>query len=265
MVRGTAAWLPISCYTAWVFTSLAFATFVLFSAFSTVGLPLARNAHSNKNAVAGRETPAKHIAQAFEAHYRGVRTIAGYFLEKYTSGGSGLAVESGTVYFEKPGRMRWDYDSPETKMFLVDGKDVWYYLPADHTASRTSIKGSSDWRTPLALLAGKVKLERLCGSLMLASSLAQSNPEERASEAGGSVLVCSPRKADEAMFREVLLEVNSRDQLVRLSIEQPGDIETEFRFGDWHENVPIEPSRFHFEPPAGVAIVDDSTLASKVQ
>ena len=53
---------------------------------------------------------AKAVAQAFEAHYHGVRSMAGYFLEKYTSGGSGIVVESGTVYFEKPGKMRWDYD-----------------------------------------------------------------------------------------------------------------------------------------------------------
>ncbi|MGB6483925.1 MAG: outer membrane lipoprotein carrier protein LolA [Candidatus Acidiferrales bacterium] len=208
---------------------------------------------------------AKDVAQSFEAHYRRTRTIAGVFLEKYTSGGSSMVAESGTVYFENPGRMRWDYDSPETKMFLVDGKNVWYYVPADHTASRTSIKESSDWRTPLALLAGKVNLERLCGGLMLGGSAGQSNADEKTSEAGSSVLVCKPRKSDEDMFREVLLEVNSKDQLVRLDIKQPGDIETEFRFGDWHENVPIEESKFHFEPPVGVAIVDDAALANRVQ
>src|SRR5579863_9839529 len=111
---------------------------------------------------------ARSVARAFERHYQRTKSMAGLFLEKYTSGGSGIVVESGKVYFEKPGRMRWDYDSPEKKMFLVDGKNVWYYVPADHTASRTSVKQSSDWRTPLALLAGKVNLEKLCGSLKLA-------------------------------------------------------------------------------------------------
>lgn len=247
-----------------MFTSLVLGILLVFSAFSTGNLRFTPNAHSEKAAVASAKT-VKDVAQAFEAHYRRTTTLAGVFLEKYTSGGSGMVAESGTVYFEKPGRMRWDYDSPETKMFLVDGKNVWYYVPADHTASRTSIKESSDWRTPLALLAGKVKLERLCGSLTLGSSAAQNEAEEKASEAGDAVLVCRPTKSDEDMFREVLLELNSRDQLVRLDIRQPGDIETEFRFGDWRENAPIEPSKFHFEPPRGVAIVDDAALAVKVQ
>lgn len=191
--------------------------------------------------------------------------MAAYFLDKYTSGGEGIVAESGTVYFEKPGRMRWDYDSPEKKMFLVDGKNVWFYVPADHTASRTSIKESADWRTPLALLAGKVNLQRLCGSLSLADSPGEGNAGKTASQAGDSVLVCGPRKQDENVFREVTLEMNSKNQLVRLDIKQAGDIENEFRFGGWHENVAIEPSKFHFEPPSGVAIVNDESLVMKVQ
>ena len=189
--------------------------------------------------------------------------MAAIFLEKYSSGGTQIRVETGKVYFSRPGRMRWDYDSPQVKMFLVDGKNVWYYVPAGHTASRTSIKESSDWRTPLALLAGKANLERICGSLRLGSATGE--PEERPTEAGNAVLVCGPRKEDADAFTEALFEVNPRDQLVRVTIRQPGDLETEFRFGDWHENVQFEAGEFHFEPPAGVAIVDDSTLANSVQ
>ncbi|HEV2299540.1 MAG TPA: outer membrane lipoprotein carrier protein LolA [Candidatus Acidoferrales bacterium] len=200
-----------------------------------------------------------------ERHYRHTKSLAAIFFEKYSSGQTSLRAESGRVYFSKPGRMRWDYDSPEQKLFLVDGKNVWYYVPADHTASRTSIKESDDWRTPLALLAGKVKLERLCGNLRLAGSSSATDPEQRPTQPGNSVLLCSPRKGDEEAFRQVLLEVNGQAQLVRLTIRQPGDIETEFRFGDWKENIPIDEAKFHFEPPAGVAIVDDAALAMKVQ
>jgi len=220
---------------------------------------------------------AQAVARAMEGHYRRIKTMEAIFLEKYTSGGAGIRVESGKVYFSRPGRMRWDYDSPEAKMFLVDGKNVWYYVPADHTASRTAIKKSSDWRTPLALLTGKVNLERLCGSLKLAggvnpstngsakSSAQVNDPEARATEAGNSVLVCKPRKEDRDSFSEVLFEVNPRNQLVRVAIRQAGDIETEFRFGNWRENVPIAEAKFHFEPPLGVAIVDDTSLAHKMQ
>ncbi|HVA71497.1 MAG TPA: outer membrane lipoprotein carrier protein LolA, partial [Candidatus Limnocylindrales bacterium] len=219
---------------------------------------------------------AKDVARAIEAHYRNTKTMTAIFLEKYTSGEAGIRVESGKVYFSRPGRMRWDYDSPEKKMFLVDGRNVWYYVPADHTASRTSIKKSSDWRTPLALLAGTMNLERLCGSLQLAGAAKPSanaaarssssrDPEKRPTVPDNTVLVCKPRREDRDAFREALFEANPRHQLVRVTIREPGDIETEFRFGDWRENMPIAETEFHFEPPMGVAIVNDASLAKTVQ
>lgn len=229
--------------------------------------PLLRQGKQGKKAAPPTSTSARDVARKLEGHYRRTKTMEAVFLEKYTSGGAGIRAESGKVYFSRPGRMRWDYDSPEKKMFLVDGKHVWYYVLGDHTASRTSIKDSSDWRTPLALLTGKVNLDKLCGSLGVAGDApADAKDGARgATDAGNEVLICKPRKEDRDAFSEVFFELNPRDQLVRVTIRQPGDIETEFRFGDWQENEPIAEGEFHFEPPAGVAIVDDAALANRAQ
>src|SRR5271154_5202625 len=105
------------------------------------------------------------IVAAFESHYHHARTLKAAFFERYSDGNGGVAAESGTVYFSRPGRMRWEYESPEKKLFLVDGTNVWFYVPADHTASRAKLKESSDWRTPLALLAGNADLSKLCRSI----------------------------------------------------------------------------------------------------
>ena len=66
--------------------------------------------------------------------------------------------------------MRWEYDSPEKKLFLVDGKTTWFYVPYDHTVTKAPVKESSDWRTPLALLTGKADLSRLCSQIDLITS-----------------------------------------------------------------------------------------------
>ena len=42
------------------------------------------------------------------------------------------------------------------------------------------------------------------------------------------------------------------------------DAQTEFRFGNWEENLPIPEAKFHFQPPPGVAIVDEESLAGEV-
>jgi outer membrane lipoprotein carrier protein len=100
-------------------------------------------------------TGARDVVRAIDARYRGAKTLKATFLQSYADGKAGISAESGIVYFSKPGRMRWEYQSPEEKLFVVDGTNVWFYIPADRTASRAKIGESSDWRTPLAFLTGR--------------------------------------------------------------------------------------------------------------
>ena len=95
------------------------------------------------------------VVRALEQRYHHATTLSAVFLERYSDGNGAATAESGTVYFSRPGRMRWEYESPEQKLFLVDGSNAWFYVPADHTASRAKVNESSDWRTPLALLGWK--------------------------------------------------------------------------------------------------------------
>ncbi len=211
---------------------------------------------------------ARDVAHAVEARYHAARTLKAFFYERYSDGTGAVAGESGTVYFSRPGRMRWEYTSPEKKLFLVDGRNVWFYIPADHTASRAKLKQSSDWRTPLALLVGKANLSRLCANLQLVArggKQAQSAGFQPAS--GDGVLRCVPRgESDEKRDAQqvIYLETNPQAQLVRVVIHQPGNAVTEFQFGDWKENIPIPENKFHFQPPPDVAIVDQSALANQV-
>jgi outer membrane lipoprotein carrier protein len=39
--------------------------------------------------------------------------------------------ESGKVFIKKPGLMRWDYDKPTVKYFVVDGERLWFYKPEE--------------------------------------------------------------------------------------------------------------------------------------
>ena len=207
---------------------------------------------------------ARDVIRAIETRYRGAKSLKATFFESYADGKSGVAAESGIVYFSKPGRMRWEYQSPEEKLFLVDGTNVWFYIPADRTASRAKIGESSDWRTPLAFLTGKTDLARLCRSIEIIGPTPGGAAVEKPSAPASTLLRCVPRvnsgdTGDE--INEVLLEANSDGYLTRIVIEQPGNLTTEFRFGGWEENLPIAETKFHFLPPSGVTVVDEATLA----
>src|SRR5208282_2017552 len=199
--------------------------------------------------------------RALEARYQHAHTLKAIFFERYSDGNGGVVAESGTVYFSRPGRMRWEYESPEQKLFLVDGTNAWFYVPADHTASRAKMKESSDWRTPLALLAGEANLSELCRTIDVADS-------DKASAPGNTLLRCVPKSNPDGpagKFPYVLFETDPQAQLARVVIREAGNAETEFRFGNWEENIPIPEVKFHFQAPPGVAIVDEQSLADAIR
>jgi outer membrane lipoprotein carrier protein len=217
---------------------------------------------------------AKQIVQDVETRYHSAKTLKAIFLESYSEGRHEIRVESGTVYFSRPGRMRWEYQDPQAKFFLTDGKTAWFYVPADHTVTRAPMKESSDWRTPLALLTGKADIARLCSQVVLLK-------DETPATAGDVTLRCTPRGADNSTaekkstpstdlasgsaltggdadeIREILMEVDPKTGwLASVVIRQTGGVELQYRFARWEENIAIPELFFHFSAPKGVAIVD---------
>jgi outer membrane lipoprotein carrier protein len=218
---------------------------------------------------------AKQVVARLETNYRHARTLQATFLETYTENGRMLRSESGVAYFRRPGKMRWEYEFPERNLFLVDGKTAWFYVPADHTATRVPAKQSGDWRTPLALLAGEAKVSRVCARVELATSVRPANSDN-------VVLHCTPRGAKaesaeggsssakgvtrnnatkepesstqtDAIFFEI---ARGSGELARVLIRQSGGVEIEFQFKNWRKDPPLPDSFFRFEPPIGVAIVN---------
>jgi outer membrane lipoprotein carrier protein len=202
--------------------------------------------------IAAKAADVDAIVRAVEKRYQAARTLKAVFLHRYSESRNALRVESGTVYFSRGGKMRWEYESPEEKLFVADGKMVWFYVPADRTVTRTKMKESEDWQTPLALLVGRAKFSRVCGRVELSDA--------HTSVAENVVLQCLPKSAKSG-FSEVLVEVDGQDRLVRVQIREPGGVETEFRFGNWQENLPLADTLFRFIAPPGVAIVEEALLA----
>jgi outer membrane lipoprotein carrier protein len=213
---------------------------------------------------------AQVIAAKLEARYRGAHTLEATFLERYSENGQVVRSEAGTAYFRRPGKMRWEYESPEKNLFLVDGKTAWFYVPADHTATRAPAKQSTDWRTPLALLAGEMKLSRVCARVELATA-------EKPATPGNTVLYCPLRGEENAAQHAASATPNTQDggpeesvyleivpaagELARVLVREKGGVEIEFKFASWRFDPPLADSFFRFDVPPGVAIVNGESSA----
>jgi outer membrane lipoprotein carrier protein len=212
----------------------------------------------------------KAAVTRLESRYHSAKTLRASFLERYSENGRLVRVEAGVAYFRRPGKMRWEYESPEKNLFLVDGKSAWFYVPADHTVTRVPAKESADWRTPFALLAGEMKVSRICAKVDAA-------PDEKPEASDDIVLHCElrgappakqgnqnatslPTNPGEAVFFEV---ARNSGELVRVLVQDPGGLRIEFHFRDWQSDPPVADALFHFTVPSGVAIVNGVLPADK--
>jgi len=189
----------------------------------------------------------KTLAAAVDTHYNHLHSLAAEFTEVYR--GSGMErTETGTLKLKKPGKMRWEYRSPREKLFVSDGKDAWFYVPADRQARKTDARKLEDVRSPLAFLLGKTKLEKELQGLSLAPDVTPLQPED--------VVLRGVPQALADRVSEILLEVTPEHRILRIVIQEADGAATEYRFGDMKEDVPIADARFQFKPPAGTETVE---------
>ena len=196
-----------------------------------------------------RAADVRAIAEAVDRHYNHLHTLECEFTEIY-SGSDSERTEAGTLWLKKPGKMRWEYRSPKAKLFVVDGKNAWFYVPGERQVRRTSVKKLDDLRSPLAFLLGKTQLEKELHGLSLA-------PDVPPQVAGDVMLRGVPGELRERL-NQVLLEITPDSSIRRLVLEQSDGATIEYRFGENKEDVQIDDQQFQFRVPNGVEVVEES-------
>ena len=183
------------------------------------------------------------IAHVVDAHYNSLHSLRCGFTESYEGMGISRS-ESGTLQLLKPGRMRWDYNSPAGKLFVLDGKYAWSYAPGNSQVQRIEAKKLDDLRSPISYLLGHTQLEKELTGLTLAS----------ASE--GQFLLTGKPKGQQNRVKSVKLTVTASGFITHLEIEETDGALTRFTFNSEQPNAAIPESTFHFTPPAGIPVVD---------
>ena len=175
-------------------------------------------------------------------HYNHLRTLRARYSERYT--GMGLdRTETGTLTLRKPGLMRWSYDNPPGKVFVLDGKFGWFYTPGESQVSRTPAKQIDDLRSPLRFLLGHTQLQKELEQLTVA-------PE------GTNFRISGVPKGMAQRIHLLTLTVSSTGIIQALKIEETDGATTAFTFSNIEENAPIPASDFTFTPPPNTQIVN---------
>ena len=113
---------------------------------------------------AGQSPSAPPIAELvvrLQAHYDRIADFSADFEHRYAGGVlQATDVERGTLHVRKPGRWRFDYASPEPKLFVCDGATIHSYFPADRQVVVSPLPAAARASTPASFLAGEGDLQR---------------------------------------------------------------------------------------------------------
>ncbi len=192
--------------------------------------------------------PVQDYIGRLESSYREVKTLKAEFTQTYIADGRSR-VESGTVYFARGGRMRWDYREPQEKLFLSDGKNIMLYVPAERQLTRSAVKSSEDARVPFRLFLSRLNLRRMFGRIEFADQALKPQP-------GNEILRALPKHADESNFQEVFFELTPAFDIRTLVIRYADHSSMEFTFNAIGRNVQLSPTLFRFNPPAGTEVIE---------
>ena len=185
---------------------------------------------------------ADSLLRKVDDHYNRLASLRARYTERYL--GMGLdRTESGTLLLKKPGRMRWSYDQPAGKLFVLDGKFAWFYTPGDDQVQRVPAKQLDDLRSPLRFLLGHTQLKKELGSLTVTQD-------------SHGIHIAGVPLGMEQRIKTLTLDVTPAGSIQHMRLEELDGAITEFTFTQVEENVPARDSDFVFIPPKGSSIVD---------
>jgi outer membrane lipoprotein carrier protein len=188
------------------------------------------------------------LAKRLQARYDGIKDFTADFTQTYEGGVlRRKTTESGTLLIKKPGRMRWEYKTPEEKLFVADGRKMYAWVPADRQVTVSTMPADDAPATPILFLLGKGQLTRDF-SPAIATGIPGAPPD--------SVALALTPKTPVAEYDRLTLVVDKATLGLRMLVAHDGQGGTStFTFTHMRENVGLPDARFSFTIPRGADVV----------
>lgn len=196
---------------------------------------------------AGQSPDLNLLIEGLQRKYSRMQGLEADFVQVYRGADGRVVRESGHLLLKRPGKARWEYTSPERKLFVSDGRNVFFYVYGEKNATRSSIKETVDPQIPFLFLLGRGNLRRDFSRIEVAIG-------EAVAGAGNQVLRLFPKRAPEE-FKQLLVEVSPASfEVRRMVIFERSGARMDFLLSNLRENYVAPESQFQFAVPAGVTL-----------
>lgn len=164
-----------------------------------------------------------------EAYLNDIDTLQARFVQLASTGD----MASGTLYLDRPGKLRIDYDPPSPVLILADGTWLIY---VDQELGQTTHLGLDD--SPAGLLV-RERVSLLGDDLMITGL-----------EAGASVLRVTLRRTSDPLGGSMTLVFADKPlQLRKWTVIDAQGVSTDFALVEPRRGVTLDPELFRYEAP----------------
>ena len=194
------------------------------------------------------ERSPEELQQALQRRYELVLDFSADFIHTYEGGMLRTRlVERGTMLMKRPGRMRWDYQEPERKLYVSDGELLYSYLPEDRQVIIGRLPDDNAATTPDLFLAGT---GNFVDDFTAAFDAVQDPPPN------SYVLRLTPTRTERDFeFLTLVIDVTTLAIVRLISYDLQGGLST-FFFSNLQENLGLSDTPFTFEIPSGTDVID---------
>ena len=186
-------------------------------------------------------------AASLQQEVEQLKTLEASFTQRQISGSGQLQRESsGELALKRPGGLYWHYQKPHEQTLIAEDDVLWVYEPDLMQATRSRL--SANQGAPIAILLD----EQPIIELFTVRKVSRNEQSLRWFE-------LTPKEA-QGDFQSVLLGLDDSGLKEMIFVDQLGH-RTEVVLSERRFNHSLDATRFAFEPPAGVDVVEGQSPA----
>lgn len=204
-------------------------------------------------ASASAVTPEEAVAN-LERALKAVGTLQARFEQlHYSMSVSAPLREKGEFFFQKPDRMRWEYQNPEDKVFLYKDGVLETYLPEEKQLTRSPVSKEALESDIFGIFLGTMSFHD--------AYVVEDNPFPTEASRVRQVKLTPLTEGD---YSHILLEIDETTWLLRRAIflEWAGN-KREFIFSQVRTGLRLSAKAFTLKVPPGTEIIDDVANAKR--
>jgi len=193
---------------------------------------------------------AQEVAMRVENTLRSFQSFQANFEQLYYSATVSMPLhEKGKLYFKKPNLMKWEYQDPEEKVFLIKDDLFWDYNKEEKQLIKYDLSRGEFNSEVLFLLSGQVALRD--------RYFVELNPFP--TENPNTLQIKLTPKDEEYADTFLLLEIDEKTWFIQtlISFDWTGN-KTEFRFSRIKTNINLPNRTFELRVPSDVEIIENN-------